>query len=342
MIENTQNNVELKKGDICRFKVGVKGMTLAMVTSVDGDYYSAVEVAVGTPTKPTHLQHGPYVIRFEKNFTYSKKSLVKKIATVEMDFSKYLLDLSIKRGVICRFQGNQGMHHGLIISNDTGNKFASIILVALVEKGEATEPSHMQVGPYVVKFEQVFTYSKERVVKKIMEVEENFDQFLSYSVDPYLEFSAEPFKKVVKGFHMLSGMLNERPSVKWGQLYFITTNKNPVGSEQGGERIVMVISNNDINSKNDSVLVIPGTKQKKNPLPTHFDIQANQYGDYPNDTTFMAEQAAVVSIKEFEGLRTVGSIPLEFGEKIKGCYEIATAKDVARKLREIKYGEVGS
>ena len=63
-------------------------------------------------------------------------------------------------------------------------------------------------------------------------------------------------------------MLNE---IKKGDVYIC--NLDPViGSEQGGIRPVIIVSNNIGNKFGPTVIIVPITSQKKNKLPTHIKI----------------------------------------------------------------------
>lgn len=62
-----------------------------------------------------------------------------------------------------------------------------------------------------------------------------------------------------------------KQQVKRGDVYIC--NLNPViGSEQGGIRPVIIVSNNTGNKFSPTVVVVPITSHRKNELPTHVTI----------------------------------------------------------------------
>lgn len=88
-----------------------------------------------------------------------------------------------------------------------------------------------------------------------------------------------------------------------GNIYY--ANLNPViGSEQGGNRPVLVLQNNIGNKYSPTVLVAPitNTKNFKSNIPTHINIRA--FGKLKYDSTILLEQIRVIDktrLKSFLG-----------------------------------------
>ena len=77
-----------------------------------------------------------------------------------------------------------------------------------------------------------------------------------------------------------------------GDVWKTTLEENPVGSEQGGARPTLVISNNIGNFNAPTVIVLPLTSQLKNGQPTHVTITADFL---PKESVVLAEQIRTVS-----------------------------------------------
>lgn len=86
-----------------------------------------------------------------------------------------------------------------------------------------------------------------------------------------------------------------------GNIYY--ANLDPViGSEQGGNRPVVVVSNNIGNNYSPTVMVAPITSSENNKsdLPTHVEIKEN----LKNDSIILTEQVRSIDktrLKEFKG-----------------------------------------
>lgn len=89
--------------------------------------------------------------------------------------------------------------------------------------------------------------------------------------------------------------------IKKGNIYY--ANLDPVvGSEQGGNRPVVVVSNNIGNSHSPTIMVAPITSSdnNKNDLPTHVEIKEK----LKNDSIILTEQIRSIDktrLKEFKG-----------------------------------------
>lgn len=89
--------------------------------------------------------------------------------------------------------------------------------------------------------------------------------------------------------------------IKKGNIYY--ANLDPVvGSEQGGNRPVVVVSNNIGNSHSPTIMVAPITSSdnNKNDLPTHVEIKEK----LKNDSIILTEQIRSIDktrLKEVKG-----------------------------------------
>ncbi len=85
--------------------------------------------------------------------------------------------------------------------------------------------------------------------------------------------------------------------IRRGQIYYV--NLDPViGSEQGGIRPCVVVSNNVGNKFSPTVTIVPITSaQRKHPLPTHVDIPRSC--GLETDSLLLAEQIMTVDRSRF-------------------------------------------
>lgn len=89
---------------------------------------------------------------------------------------------------------------------------------------------------------------------------------------------------------MVAGVYKKKMNkvVRRGDIWFVNLPEG-VGSEQQGDRVALVVSNDTGNEKSPTVIVILGTKwNKKDDLQTQF-VVSTDYG-LKYDTVFMAEQ----------------------------------------------------
>lgn len=78
-------------------------------------------------------------------------------------------------------------------------------------------------------------------------------------------------------------------SIKRGDIYFADLNP-VVGSEQGGQRPVLVIQNNIGNEYSPTIIVAAITsKIDKAKLPTHVEIEASKYGLDKNSVVLLEQ-----------------------------------------------------
>ena len=81
--------------------------------------------------------------------------------------------------------------------------------------------------------------------------------------------------------------------IKRGEIYY--ANLEPVvGSEQGGERPVLIIQN-DVGNKHSPTIIVAAitSKQNKAKLPTHIELSAKRY-DMERDSVILLEQLRTV------------------------------------------------
>lgn len=75
-----------------------------------------------------------------------------------------------------------------------------------------------------------------------------------------------------------------------GDIYYIFSNANEVGSEQIAGRPAVIVSNNAINEYSQVVEVVFLTTQPKKDLPTHVPINCSKH-----DSTALCEQITTIS-----------------------------------------------
>lgn len=78
---------------------------------------------------------------------------------------------------------------------------------------------------------------------------------------------------------------------KRGQVYIADLGDNTVGSEQYGERPVLIIQNNIGNKHSPNIIVLPlTTKSPKRLLPTQVKIYKKDYNSLSRDCIILADQ----------------------------------------------------
>ena len=93
---------------------------------------------------------------------------------------------------------------------------------------------------------------------------------------------------------------------KRGQVYIADLGDDVVGSEQGGERPVLILQNNIGNKFSPNLIVLPlTTKNPKRLLPTHVPIKKSDYNMLTKDSIILTDQWRTIS-KE----RITKSIPM--------------------------------
>lgn len=88
--------------------------------------------------------------------------------------------------------------------------------------------------------------------------------------------------------------------IKRGDIYYADLGAT-VGSEQGGERPVLIIQNNVGNRHSPTVIAASITsRQNKAPLPTHVFLHAGA-GNLPCDSVILMEQVRTIDKRRLKG-----------------------------------------
>ena len=98
--------------------------------------------------------------------------------------------------------------------------------------------------------------------------------------------------------------------IKRGDIYYAELNP-VIGSEQGGTRPVLIISNNIGNRYSPTVIIAAITsRQTKSKLPTHYDL--NGVSGLPADSIVLLEQIRTIDKKRLkERLARLDSLNME-------------------------------
>lgn len=98
--------------------------------------------------------------------------------------------------------------------------------------------------------------------------------------------------------------------IKRGEIYYAELNP-VIGSEQGGTRPVLIISNNTGNRYSPTVIIAAITsRQTKSKLPTHYDL--NGVRGLPADSIVLLEQIRTIDKKRLkERLARLDSLIME-------------------------------
>lgn len=108
--------------------------------------------------------------------------------------------------------------------------------------------------------------------------------------------------------------------VKRGEVYYADLSP-VVGSEQGGVRPVLIIQNDIGNRYSPTVIAAAITSQiNKAKLPTHVEIQANQYG-FEKDSVILLEQIRTLDKKRLR--ERVAFLDNEIMKKVNKALEIS-------------------
>ncbi len=87
--------------------------------------------------------------------------------------------------------------------------------------------------------------------------------------------------------------MQERPQITRGDIYFADLSP-VVGSEQGGQRPVLVIQNNVGNKYSPTIIVAAITSQlSKAKIPTHVELPSSKY-HLPKDSVVLLEQIRTI------------------------------------------------
>ena len=108
--------------------------------------------------------------------------------------------------------------------------------------------------------------------------------------------------------------------IKRGDIYY--ADLNPViGSEQGGNRPVLVIQNNVGNKYSPTIIVSAITsKIYKAKIPTHIELSATEYG-LPKDSVVLLEQLRTIDKMRLK--QKIASLDDEKMQKVNKALEIS-------------------
>ena len=120
----------------------------------------------------------------------------------------------------------------------------------------------------------------------------------------------------------------ENYEIKKGDVYFASLNPI-VGSEQDGERPVVVVQNNLANKHSPTIIVVPiTTVLKKMELPTHIPINKNRF--LKKDSMILVEQIRAIDKKRLKAY--LGHLKPEQMKLVDSA--IVNAVDLKVKLEE--------
>lgn len=111
-----------------------------------------------------------------------------------------------------------------------------------------------------------------------------------------------------------------RKAIKRGEIYY--ANLNPViGSEQGGRRPVLIISNDIGNKHSPTVIIVPITSRvhTKAKLPTHTEI--NSFEGLDKNSLILAEQIRTIDKRRLEDY--IGKLPESIIKKLNRTLAIS-------------------
>ena len=105
-----------------------------------------------------------------------------------------------------------------------------------------------------------------------------------------------------------------------GELYY--ANLNPyVGSEQGGTRPVLIISNNTGNEHSTTIIVaLLTSKMSKAKIPTHVSISKGE-GNIAQNSIIMCEQIRTIDKKRL--IDYIGFLPETIQKKVNAALKIS-------------------
>lgn len=120
----------------------------------------------------------------------------------------------------------------------------------------------------------------------------------------------------------------ENYEIKKGDVYFASLNPI-VGSEQDGERPVVVVQNNLANKHSPTIIVVPiTTVLKRMELPTHIPISKNRF--LKKDSMILVEQIRAIDKKRLKAY--LGHLKPEQMKLVDSA--IVNAVDLKVKLEE--------
>lgn len=123
-----------------------------------------------------------------------------------------------------------------------------------------------------------------------------------------------------------------KDEIKKGDIYYANL-EGAMGSEQNGNRPVMIVQNNIGNKYADTVIVLPITKKmdRRTKLPTHIPIKA--YKGIKVDSTILAEQIRTIDKSRLS--RKICKIPDSIIAKVDTAMEIALGIIESKKVKKM-------
>lgn len=108
--------------------------------------------------------------------------------------------------------------------------------------------------------------------------------------------------------------------IKRGDLFYANLS-GAIGSEQQGNRPVIIVQNDTGNQYSPTTIIVPLTKKinRKTKLPTHLNLKSSQYIKY--DSTVLTEQIRVIDKRRLT--RKVGSLDINIMKLIEQKMRIA-------------------
>jgi len=127
------------------------------------------------------------------------------------------------------------------------------------------------------------------------------------------------FLKALNGTYSIGGIYLDREIYR-GDIYYANLDGS-VGSEQKGNRPVIIVQNDVGNKFSKTVIIVPLTKKFNNKVkqPTH--IQVKPFGKIKVDSTVLAEQIRVIDKKRL--IRKMGKLPQYLEDDLNKALEIA-------------------
>ncbi len=112
----------------------------------------------------------------------------------------------------------------------------------------------------------------------------------------------------------------EKREIYRGEIYYARLFE-AIGSEQSGNRPVVIVQNNIGNVYSPTTIVIPFTKRLDivNPQPTHIDVK--QFGNLKCDSTILAEQIRTIDKSRLGD--KLGKLPPNIMKKLDIAMKIA-------------------
>ncbi|PGK51477.1 hypothetical protein CN918_27170 [Priestia megaterium] len=227
------------------------------------------------------------------------------------------------RGEIWEVRTKSEVELGLIISNDIGNKNSTIITIARITEYKEQHQKDKLPTQHIysltledgsqkkvlICFEQQRTYADSRLVKRV-------EPTIKVNLDFYLH------KVYTPGALKNEIMPNYNLGIKQFDAFHLEVDK-ATGSEQDGNRIVYVISCDELNDAG-YVTVAPITSQPKQKLPTHIFIP--KYAGLTKNSFLLAEHSNTLELSELHRAERRQGLPAKLHKKGLEAIAAVTAK----------------